>query len=117
MLYPYPNLIVGTTQNTIALDANVQAVVSAINADTVIPYGDYGETIVYYFQTWSNGLGNIIYTTFDRETTLALESFSVRYGAATTIRQILFSPFPKSSIPLQMLILPNVGFDNNFVNP
>jgi hypothetical protein len=108
MQYPYPNLNVCTAQNTVALDANVQAVVNAINTNSIIPYGDYGGPNVYYFQTLNNGLGNFIYTIFDKNTNLGLASFMVRYGAAATIRQVLFQPFPRSQIDLQFLILPNI---------
>jgi len=106
MLYPYNNLLVCTSQNTVALDANVQAVVNAINTNSVIPYGDYGGPNVYYFQTQNNGLGNLWYTMFDKNTQLGLVSFTVRYGAATTIRQAILQPFPRSQIDLQFLILP-----------
>ncbi len=112
MQYPYQNLLVGTSQNTIALEANVQAVVNAINTNSIIPYGDYGGPNVYYFQTLNNGLGNFIYTMFDKETTLGLASFTVRYGAATTIRDIILMPFPRSQIDLQYLILPRIPIVN-----
>ena len=108
MLYPYQNLQVSTPQGTVALDANVQAVVNAINTNQVIPYGDYGGPTVYYFQTINNGLGNIIYTMFDKATNLGLASFTVRYGAATTIRQVILEPFPRSQMELQLLILPYI---------
>lgn len=108
MLYPYQNLLVATAQNTIALDANVQAAVNAINTNSVIPYGDYGGPTVYYFQTMDNGLGNLVYTMFDKNTNLGLASFMVRYGAATTIRQAILLPFPRSQIDLQFLVLPYI---------
>jgi len=112
MQYPYQNLLIATNQNTISLDANVQMVVNAINTNSVIPYGDYGGPNVYYFQTLNNGLGNLIYTMFDRETNLGLASFMVRYGAATTIRMAVLQPFPRSQIDLQYLILPNIPITN-----
>jgi hypothetical protein len=112
MQYPYPNYAVCTPQNTVALDANVQAVVNAIKTNSVIPYGDYGGPNVYYFSTMDNGLGNLVYTIFDKTTTLGLASFMVRYGAAATIRQVLFQPFPKSQIDLQLLILPPVPMNS-----
>jgi len=108
MQYPYPNTRVGTSQGTIALDAYVQYVVNAINAKQVIPFGDFGGPNVYYFQTFDNGLGNLVYTIFDKETTLGLASFMVRYGAAATIGQVIFGQWPKSQIDLQYLILPPV---------
>lgn len=108
MQYPYPSSAVCTSTNTVALDARVQAVVNAIKTNSVIPYGDYGGPNVYYFSTMDNGLGNLVYTIFDKETTLGLASFMVRYGAAATIRQVLFQPFPRSQIDLQFLILPNI---------
>jgi len=120
MQYPYPNYNVCTSQNTVALDANVQAVVNAINTNSVIPYGDYGGPNVYYFQTLNNGLGNLAYTIFDKTTNLGLASFTVRYGAAATIKQILFEPFPRSQIDLQFLILPNIpvaSYTNGTVIP
>jgi hypothetical protein len=120
MDYPYPNFGVVTSTNTIALDANVQAVVNAINTRSVIPYGDYGGSSVYYFQTFDNGLGNLVYTVFDKATTLGLASFMVRYGAAATIRQVLFQPFPRSQIDLQFLILPTIplsSYSNGTVTP
>ena len=112
MQYPYQNLLVCTSQNTVALDANVQMVVNAINQNSVIPYGDYGGPNVYYFQTQNNGLGNLIYTMFDKETTLGLASFTVRYGAASTIRDVILMPFPRSQIELQYLILPLIPIVN-----
>jgi len=108
MNFPYNNLLVCTSQNTVALDANVQAVVNAINANLVIPYGDYGGPTVYYFQTQNSALGNLWYTMFDKVTNLGLASFSVRYGAATTIRQAILQPFPRTQIHLQFLILPAI---------
>jgi hypothetical protein len=112
MQYPYPNTLVCTAQNTVALEAPVSAVVLAIRTNSIIPYGDYGGNTVFYFGTFDNGLGNLIYTVFDRETTLGLASFSVRYGAATTIKQALFQPFPRSQIDLQHLILPNIPINH-----
>lgn len=120
MSYPYQSLLISTNQGTVALDANVQAVVNAINQNSVIPYGDYGGPNVYYYQTLNNGLGNFIYTMFDKETNLGLASFMVRYGAATTIRQAILQPFPRSQIDLAFLILPNipiVNTENGTVTP
>lgn len=108
MQYPYPVYDVSTPQNTVALQANVQAVVNAINTGTIIPYGDYGGPIVFYFTVINAPLGNIAYTTFDRVTHLGLSSYTVRYGAAATINQILFQPFPRTELPLQFLILPQI---------
>ena len=108
MQYPYPNTLVVTPEGNVALDANVQSVIMAINTRSVVPYGDYGGSIVYYFQTFDNGLGNLVYTIFDKATTLGLSSFMVRYGAAATIRQVLFQPFPRNQIDLQFLILPHI---------
>jgi hypothetical protein len=108
MQYPYPSTGVSTTDNTVAISANVAQVINAIKTNSVIPYGDYGGSSVYYFSTMNNGLGNIIYTVFDKTTTLGLASYMVRYGAATSIYQILFEPFPRSQIDLQFLILPNI---------
>lgn len=108
----YQNLSVCTSQNTVALDANVQSVVNAIRSNSVIPYGDYGGPNVYYFSIMDNGLGNLVYTIFDRNTDLGLASFMVRYGAAATIKQILFQPFPRSQIDLKYLILPHIPISN-----
>lgn len=107
-MHLYPSFEVCTPEGTVALNANVQAVVNAINTKSVIPYGDYGGPTVYYFQTFDNGLGNLVYTLFDKNTTLGLASFMVRYGAAATIQQILFQPFPRAQIDLQFLILPHI---------
>jgi len=94
----------------ISLDANVQYTVNAINAGMVVPYGDFGGPNVYWFQTFENAIGNIVYTVFDRESTLGLASFMVRFGAASTIRQVLFQPMPRSEIALQFLVLPRVPY-------
>ena len=112
MDYPYANYLVKTPQGTIALDSNVQAVINAINTKQVIPYGDYGGPVVYYFQTNQNGLGNLIYTIFDKTTTLGLASFAVRFGAAATIRQVIFEQYPRAQIDLQFLVLPHIPVDN-----
>lgn len=104
----------------IALDANVQYTINAINAGMVVPYGDFGGPNVYWFQTFENALGNLVYTIFDRESTLGLASFMVRFGAATTMRQVLFQEYPKSDIKLQFLILPRLPFQycsNGTVTP
>jgi len=108
MQYPYSITNVKTSDGFVALDANVQAVINAINAGQVIPYGDYGGPSVYYFQTFDNGLANLVYTIFDKNTSLGLASFMVRYSSASIIRQVLFQPFPKSQIDLQFLILPSI---------
>lgn len=119
--YPDRNKMVQTAQYSVALDANVQRVVNAINTGQVIPYGDYGGPSVYYFQTLSNGLGNIIYTVFDKGTSLGLASFTVRFGAATNIRDIILMPYPRSQIDLQFLTLPKLNIpstpNNGTVTP
>jgi hypothetical protein len=107
--YPDRNKMVQTGQYTVALDANVQRVVNAINTNQVVPYGDYGGPNVYYFQTMENGLGNLIYTIFDKATNLGLASYSVRYGAATNIREAILLPYPRAQIDLQFLVLPKLN--------
>ncbi len=102
------NSCYATPQNTVPLDARVQDVVNAIRTGSIIPYGDYGGPTVYYFSLLDTALGNLVYTVFDKQTDLGLASFTVRYGAAATIRQIIFSQFPRSQIDLQYLILPNI---------
>jgi len=109
MLYPYQSQIVSTSDGTVAVTALVPAVLHAIKTRTVIPYGDYGGPNVYYFDAPSNGLGNIIYTVFDRDTNLGLASYTVRYGAATSIYQVIFGSFPKCNIDIQHLVLPKIG--------
>jgi hypothetical protein len=109
-----------TNQNTVPLDATVQSVINAIKTNSIIPYGDYGGPNVYYFTTMDNALGNLVYTVFDKNTTLGLASFMVRYGAASTIRQVVFGSYPKSQINLQFLILPAIpvtSYTNGTVIP
>ncbi len=108
MNYPLPPNFVCTPEGFVALGANVQTVINAINTKTVIPYGDYGGPNLYWFQTFDNGLGNLVYTIFDRDTTLGLASFMVRYGAASTIQQVVFQQYPRTQIDLQFLILPHI---------
>jgi len=98
---------------SVALDSNVQATINSINAGYIIPYGDFGGANVYWFQTFENSIGNLVYTIFDRETNLGLASFMVRFSAASTMRQVLFQNYPKSAIALQYLILPRVPFRNS----
>jgi hypothetical protein len=66
--YPlaFKDINVKTPEGTVALDAYVQYVVIAINTRRVNPLGDYGGPNLYYFQTFDNGLGNLVYTIFDR---------------------------------------------------
>lgn len=99
---------ISTPENTVALQALVAPVVNAINLNQIIPLGDYGGDSVYVFDTMKNGLGSIIYTQFDKHTNIGLASWMVRYGAATTIYQVLFGQMPKSSIDLKHLILPRM---------
>jgi hypothetical protein len=109
MLFPnQQNQLIATPLNTVAIDANVQTVINAINTATIIPYGDYGGSSVYYFQTFDNGLGNLVYTVFDKTSTLGLASFMVRFGNASTIRDVVFGQFPRSQLDLQFLILPYI---------
>lgn len=108
MLYPYPNLPIATVQGTVSLDANVQQVINAMRSGQIVPYGEFGGPTVFYFETVHNGLGNFIYTMFDRDTTMGLASFTVRYGAASTIRQVLFQQYPRSQLALRHLILPQI---------
>jgi hypothetical protein len=109
MDYTYQNLLgICNPEGYVALGAKVQAVVNAINTKTVIPYGDFGGPNVYWFQTFDNGLGNLVYTIFDKETTLGLASFMVRYGAASTIQQVVYQQYPRTQIDLQYLILPRI---------
>ena len=112
MDYPYANMLVCSPEGTVAIDANVQAVINAINSKQVIPYGDYGGAVVYYFQTNENGLGNLLYTIFDKTTNLGLASFAVRFGAAATIRQVIFQQYPRAQIDLQFLILPHIPMNS-----
>ena len=112
-LFPInPNPLVATPLNTVALQANVQQVINAINTNSVIPYGDYGGSSVYYFQTSENDLGNIIYTVFDRVTQLGLASFMVRFSAASTMQQVIFGQMPRSQINIQYLVLPQLPISN-----
>jgi len=105
---------------TIQLEANVQYTINLINGGLVIPYGDFGGPTVYWFQTFENAIGNIVYTIFDRESTLGLASYMVRYGAAATIGMILAQSSGKSEIPLQLMVLPAFPFSqpaNGTVTP
>lgn len=112
MDYTYQSLLgVCNSQGFVTLGANVQAVVNAINTNTIIPYGDFGGPNVFWFQTMNNGLGNLIYTVFDKDTTLGLASFMVRYGAASTIQQIVYQQYPRTQIDLQHLILPKIPYN------
>ena len=105
----YPFSPVATPTGTIALDARVAAVILAIRSNQVIPLGDYGGPQLYWFSVSDWELGNIIYTVFDRGTSLGLASYTVRYGSATTIGQVLFNPMPRSEIALQYTLLPPVA--------
>lgn len=105
---------------TLSLDSNVQYTINLINAGMLVPYGDFGGPNVYWFQTFENNIGNIVYTVFDRMSRLGIASFMVRFGAVTTLRQVLFSEFPRSTIQLQLLILPTVPYQvcgNGSVTP
>ena len=117
MQYPYPKHHVANEYGNVSLVAYVQYVVNAINNKSVVPYGDFGGPVVYWFQTVNNGLGNIVYTTFDRATNVALASYTVRYGAASTIGQVIYEPYPKSQIATQFTILPQIATYNGTVTP
>lgn len=106
--YAYTLLTVATPEHTVALDANVATLVNALRAGLISGYGDFGGPFVYWFDVMNNGLGNIIYTVFDRATDMGMASFMVRYGAASTVKQVISEPYPRSSIQLQHLVLPAV---------
>ena len=99
---------VATPHGTVALTALVPAVVNAILAGAVIPYGDYGGDVVYYFTPSTNGLGSLIYTAFDRHTHVGLASHQVRWGAATTVHQLIFGQWPRNLVDLRYVILPQL---------
>ena len=96
---------------TVPLSAYVSQVIQAINSHAMIPLGDYGGDTLYYFTPLGNGLGSLKYTVFDRSTHIGLASFLVRYGAATTIRDLIFYQAGKTSIPLEYTILPKINYD------
>ena len=103
---PHLHHTIATHHNTVALQALVPAVVNAINMRQLIPLGDYGGDRVYLFEPMRNGMGSIRYTQFDKTTNIGLASWLVRYGAATTIYQVLFELMPRTSIELMHVILP-----------
>ena len=100
---------------TVPLSAYVSHVAHAINTGAMIPLGDYGGDTLYYFTTLGNGLGSIKYTVFDRNTHVGLASFLARFGAATTVRDLLFYQAGKTTIPLEYVILPKIEY--NFLQP
>ena len=100
-----------THQRTVPLDALVPAAITGINSGALLPLGDYGGDVLYYFTPTNNGLGSIKYTVFDRTTHIGLASFLVRYGAATTIRDIIFYQVGKTNIDLVYGILPKLNYD------
>lgn len=93
--------------NIVPLLATVTVVAQSIASGRMTPYGDYGTDHVYYFDP-APGLGAIRWTVFDRETTLALASYTARYGAATIIQSIIFGQHPRTQIDLLHPILPKV---------
>lgn len=107
---PTPYGAFNVPSGTVQLNGNVQYTVNLINAGMVVPYGDFGGPTVYWFQTFENAIGNLVYTVFDRDTTLGLASFMVRYGAASTIGQVLTQSSGKSEIALQLMVLPQIPF-------
>lgn len=95
---------------TVPLTYTVAHAIQAIKSGAILPLGDYGGDVLYYFTPLGNGLGSIKYTVFDRTTHIGLASFIVRYGVATTIRDIIFSQMGKTSIPVEYSILPKIGY-------
>ena len=95
---------------TVPLTYTVADAIQAIRSGALLPLGDYGTDVLYYFVPLYNGLGSIRYTVFDRSTHVGLASFLVRYGVATTIRDVLFSQMGKTSIPLEFSILPKIDY-------
>lgn len=114
MHYNFPYVEPCNTRS-VPLNANVSNVVHAINTHVMIPLGDYGGDTIYYFATLGNGLGSIKFTVFDRATHVGLASFLARYGAATTVRDLIFYQAGKTSIPLEHVILPKIEY--NFKHP
>lgn len=107
-IYPY---IQPCHTRSVPLSAYVSQVIQAINSRSMIPLGDYGGDTLYYFTPLGNGLGSIKYTVFDRDTHIGLASFLARYGAATTIRDLLFYQAGKTSLTLEYTILPKIDYD------
>ena len=108
---PDSTLLGLASSRTIPLDALVPAVITGINTGALLPLGDYGGDTLYYFTPIGNGLGSIKYTVFDRATHIGLASFLVRYGAATTIRDVIFYQAGKTNIELVYSILPKLNYD------
>jgi hypothetical protein len=80
--------------NTISLLTKVPLAVNAIDAGTVSPIVDTSVGPIILLNTSNRELGNLMWTNFDRETFFPISSWTCRYGAAQTLQQVLFEPFP-----------------------
>jgi len=81
-------------KNRISLHTKVHAAINAIDAGTVLPIVDTECGPIILLNTANKELGNIQWTTFDRESFFPLESWTCRFGAIHTIQQVLFDPMP-----------------------
>jgi hypothetical protein len=74
--------------------------INAIDEGTANPVVDNGCGPIYLLNTSNKELGNLIWTTFDRETFFPITSWQCRFGVAMTIQQILYEPLPmRSELP------------------
>lgn len=80
--------------DNISILIKVPVAVNAIDAGTVNPIVDTSVGPIILLNTSNKELGNLIWTYFDRETFFPLSSWTARYGAAQTLQQVLFEPYP-----------------------
>ena len=98
---------------SIALSANVQKTVNAIDEDELNPVVDPGDGFIYVLNTSNKELGNLIYTVFNAETRFPDASFQVRYGTYHIVAQALWDPMPRSRLEkIADLEIPGMPPDN-----
>ena len=99
------NLLDTLLTSTIALDALVGPTINAINQGLIRPYMDPGGPLVFWV-TPTQGLGSVIITAFDRETSLGLESWSIRWGSASRFGDLIRREVGRSPVALTHTLLP-----------
>jgi hypothetical protein len=75
---------------SIHIQTNIVVAVNAIDANEVEPVVDVGNEFIYWLDTSNKELGNLRYTEFNKLTGVATRSWSVRYGTASTVQQVMF---------------------------
>lgn len=82
----------------VSVNSHVWQALNAIIKNEVRPVVDNGGDTIIVLNASQIGLGNLLYTFFNRYTGVPIASYGARYGAQHTVGQVVYYPFPKRKL-------------------